>query len=231
MLFRSSPLADGLYVLDAIIGGTTTPLTRLATSNTFQIFQPNTIEDTSSHKSVSRTAIIAGSVCGSLVFLLLLIGGLVLVVRRNRSRQNQSQFHSDNMVVSQELEDAKRLPIEPFNLQVPLSVASSSTEKSRSSTIVQAKESQIQTKDIQVQERQLQPTERQVQIRNELSERVAQLEQAMQLQATTSAAENARLRAEVQWLRDHQESDWALGLTDEFPPSYLDIPHPSLNRS
>ncbi|KAJ7583173.1 hypothetical protein C8J56DRAFT_203049 [Mycena floridula] len=62
-------------------------------------------------------------------------------------------------------------------------------------------------------------TKRQMQLRNnELTERVAQLE-----------VENSRLRAEVQWLRDHQESDWARGLTDEIPPSYLDaqsgLPH------
>jgi hypothetical protein len=35
-----------------------------------------------------------------------------------------------------------------------------------------------------------------------------------------SAAEMSRLRAEVAWLRDAQQSDWALGLSDEMPPPY-----------
>jgi flagellar capping protein FliD len=39
-------------------------------------------------------------------------------------------------------------------------------------------------------------------------------------QYNTMAAEMNRLRAEVAWLRDAQESDWALGLSDEVPPPY-----------
>jgi hypothetical protein len=35
-----------------------------------------------------------------------------------------------------------------------------------------------------------------------------------------SAAEMSRLKAEVAWLRDAQQSDWALGLSDEMPPPY-----------
>jgi hypothetical protein len=33
-------------------------------------------------------------------------------------------------------------------------------------------------------------------------------------------AEMGRLRAEVSWFRDAQQSDWALGLSDEMPPPY-----------
>jgi hypothetical protein len=33
-------------------------------------------------------------------------------------------------------------------------------------------------------------------------------------------AELGRLRAEVEWLRDTQQSDWAMGLSDEVPPAY-----------
>ena len=33
-------------------------------------------------------------------------------------------------------------------------------------------------------------------------------------------AEMSRLRAEVAWLRDAQQSDWALGRSDEMPPPY-----------
>jgi hypothetical protein len=33
-------------------------------------------------------------------------------------------------------------------------------------------------------------------------------------------AEMRQLRAEVSWLRDVQQSDWALGLSDEMPPPY-----------
>jgi hypothetical protein len=35
-----------------------------------------------------------------------------------------------------------------------------------------------------------------------------------------TAAEMSRLRAEASWLRDAQQSDWALGLSDEMPPPY-----------
>jgi hypothetical protein len=34
------------------------------------------------------------------------------------------------------------------------------------------------------------------------------------------AAEMTRLRAEMSWIRDAQQSDWALGLSDEMPPPY-----------
>jgi hypothetical protein len=34
------------------------------------------------------------------------------------------------------------------------------------------------------------------------------------------AAEMSRLRAEVAWVRDTQQSDWALGLSDQMPPPY-----------
>jgi hypothetical protein len=33
-------------------------------------------------------------------------------------------------------------------------------------------------------------------------------------------AELERLRAEFEWLRDTQRSDWAMGLSDEMPPAY-----------
>ncbi|KAJ7599586.1 hypothetical protein C8J56DRAFT_1094501 [Mycena floridula] len=70
------------------------------------------------------------------------------------------------------------------------------------------------------------PTERQIQLR-ELSEalgaRIANLETALQTsnsQYNDAMADMARLRAEHEWLRDHHDSDWALGLTDQRPPSY-----------
>lgn len=57
----------------------------------------------------------------------------------------------------------------------------------------------------------------------EVVNRIAALESAMitsSMQVNASMAENAILRAQIEWLRNHQESDWALGLTDELPPSY-----------
>jgi len=99
--------------------------------------------------------------------------------------------------------------IEPFDLQTPLS-SMTWTEKSTSLPL----SSPLSFSTI--------PTERQLQLRGELTDRIVALERAMQVQVAESAVENARLRAEIEWLRDNQESDWALGLTDEMPPSYPD---------
>ncbi|KAJ7583172.1 hypothetical protein C8J56DRAFT_893910 [Mycena floridula] len=98
------PLQDGLYVLDAIIADPTnakTGLLILASTNTFRIVNTDssnqspssTITNQSASNTImtlprghSRTAIIAGSVCGGVVLLLLLIGGLVVLARRRRRR-------------------------------------------------------------------------------------------------------------------------------------------------
>ncbi|KAJ7583171.1 hypothetical protein C8J56DRAFT_1167112 [Mycena floridula] len=244
------PLQDGLYVLDAIIADPTnakTGLLILASTNTFRIFNTDssnqspssTITNQSPSNTIttlprghSRTAIIAGSVCGGVVLLLLLIGGLVVLARRRRRRSTSSNARSrpasrwhrsskwnpDNMVLNNDAKPDKgkadrrsELTIEPYDL--PMKMTMEQEKPEAGSPMTPTPPTVTFTTP---------PTQRQMQLRNELAERVTQLEQAMQVQATTSAVENSRLRAEVQWLRDHQESDWARGLTDEIPPSYLD---------
>ncbi|KAJ7581548.1 hypothetical protein C8J56DRAFT_267794 [Mycena floridula] len=245
--FLLSPVDEGSYVLNAFLlstdpGGQPNGELDLASSDFFDIFHSDTASattqsptstltsisqsstsisttfptTTSSETKASQTAIIAGSVCGGIIFLLVLLGGLLLVVRWDRKR-HASQFHSNSMVAGRHQSSsnhyaAARLSafdVEPF--QYPPASFGSTWSKSRFT------ESTI-------------PTERQVQLRNELTERVVELERAMSLQVVTSAVENAQLRTQVQWLRDNQESDWALGLTDELPPSYRDIMRSSRTR-
>jgi hypothetical protein len=43
---------------------------------------------------------------------------------------------------------------------------------------------------------------------------------SMRAEYSAMAAEMSRLRAEVTWFRNAQQSDWALGLSDEIPPPY-----------
>jgi hypothetical protein len=53
-----------------------------------------------------------------------------------------------------------------------------------------------------------------------LEERIASPEWVSRGEYNVMAAEMSRLRAEMVWLRDAQQSDWALELSDERPPPY-----------
>jgi hypothetical protein len=53
-----------------------------------------------------------------------------------------------------------------------------------------------------------------------LEARIGSVEWVSRAEYNVMAAEMSRLRAEVLWLRDAQQSDWALGLSDAMPPPY-----------
>lgn len=56
---------------------------------------------------------------------------------------------------------------------------------------------------------------------DEVAARIHALEHAFSTtQLDDAKADIERLRAENEWLRNQQASDWALGLTDALPPSY-----------
>ncbi|KAJ7587915.1 hypothetical protein C8J56DRAFT_1164605 [Mycena floridula] len=174
-------------------------------SSTLMFQVPTTVSTTTSsiQAKPSQTAIIAGSVCGGIIFLLVL---LFLLIRWHRRRQNMLINRPGGPQRSSS--DYTTAPLDELDInqwQTP----------STPSTFVSTTSSQSLLGN--------NPTQRQLQLKNELMERVSELERAMSQQAVTTAAENARLRAEVEWLRENQESDWARGLTDELPPSYLDI--------
>ncbi|KAJ7587931.1 hypothetical protein C8J56DRAFT_62567 [Mycena floridula] len=179
--------------------------TPISSTPLFQIPTTVTTTTSSTQTKPSQTAIIAGSVCGGIIFLLIL---LFFFVRWHRKRRNMliDRDLSSNYATAPVSES----DIEPFTQHTPATTAASSTSGSTWSKSPLADSEKTN------------PTGRQLQLRNELMNRVAELEKAMSLQAVTSAAENARLRAEVEWLRENQDSDWALGLTDELPPSYPD---------
>ncbi|KAJ7583142.1 hypothetical protein C8J56DRAFT_1167096 [Mycena floridula] len=195
-------------------------------SSTLMFQIPTTVSTTTSSTQAkpSQTAIIAGSVCGGIIFLLVL---LFLLIRWHRRRQNMlinrprgPQRSSSDYTTGEFgilhvltlLNNCSSAPLDELDInqwQTP----------STASTFVSTTSSQSLLGN--------NPTQRQLHLKNELMERVSELERAMSQQAVTTAAENARLRAEVEWLRENQESDWARGLTDELPPSYPDIVSPS----
>jgi hypothetical protein len=53
-----------------------------------------------------------------------------------------------------------------------------------------------------------------------LEERIGSSEWVSRLEYDALVAEMTSLRAEMSWIRDAQQSDWALGLSDEMPPPY-----------
>jgi hypothetical protein len=53
-----------------------------------------------------------------------------------------------------------------------------------------------------------------------LEARIGSAEWVSRAEYDVMAAEMGRLRAELSWFRDAQQSDWALGLSDEMPPPY-----------
>jgi hypothetical protein len=54
-----------------------------------------------------------------------------------------------------------------------------------------------------------------------LEARIDSAEWVSRAEYNVMAVEISRLRAEVLWLRDTQQSDWALGHSNEMPPPYL----------
>jgi hypothetical protein len=53
-----------------------------------------------------------------------------------------------------------------------------------------------------------------------LEARIGSAEWVSRAEYDVMATEMGRLRAELSWLRDAQQSEWALGLSDEMPPPY-----------
>ncbi|KAJ7574669.1 hypothetical protein C8J56DRAFT_978854, partial [Mycena floridula] len=89
--------------------------------------------------------------------------------------------------------------------------------------------SQIQTKDVDHSRSESlsssSPTLRQQQLRehsDDISTRIVELE-GLVPRFHDAQAEIQRLRAELQWFRDQEHSDWALGLSDSPPPSYAEM--------
>ncbi|KAJ7580675.1 hypothetical protein C8J56DRAFT_960588 [Mycena floridula] len=89
--------------------------------------------------------------------------------------------------------------------------------------------SQIQTKDVDHSRSESlsssSPTLRQQQLRehsDDISTRIVELE-GLVPRFHDAQAEIQRLRAELQWFRDQEYSDWALGLSDSPPPSYAEM--------
>lgn len=231
----SSSFDPGFYVFDAFLNqdptGQTSSLYILSTSNSFQVIEslsttvppppassssstPNTFSSTSSTKP--EAGLIIGSVLGGLAFFFLLFLVVVIVVRRNRKKLADKLAEETPEAYSESWATPFPTPrAQNRDVFVPSSMVSTSSGTSGSWPSEKPK-SLISMSISPVRS----PTTRQLQLRGELAERIAALEHAMQAQANETAVENARLRAEISWLRDQQESDWALGLTDEMPPSY-----------
>jgi hypothetical protein len=53
-----------------------------------------------------------------------------------------------------------------------------------------------------------------------LEARIGSSEWVSRAEYDAVVAEMTRLREEMSWIRDAQQSDWALGLSDEMPPPY-----------
>jgi hypothetical protein len=53
-----------------------------------------------------------------------------------------------------------------------------------------------------------------------LEARIGSSEWVSRVEYDVVVTEMARLREEMSWIRDAQQSDWALGLSDEMPPPY-----------
>jgi hypothetical protein len=54
-----------------------------------------------------------------------------------------------------------------------------------------------------------------------LEARIGSSEWVSRVEYDAVVTEMTRLREEMSWVRDAQQSDWALGLSDEMPPPYL----------
>ncbi|KAJ7586116.1 hypothetical protein C8J56DRAFT_1027059 [Mycena floridula] len=156
----------------------------------------------------NNIAVIVGGVCGALLVVTLTVGGLLICRRRRLLRPNAYPLQGGNET-SQGVLPARK------NANLRLNGPSHAEKQGLTSLV---------TADGQATERQRSLQARAEEINRQLWESQNALNATPEPSPEFVRAlvtENIRQNVEIQRLRDLISSDWALGLTDSPPPSYL----------
>jgi hypothetical protein len=184
-----------------------------STSPTTSPSSPASITMTSAHRNQGGP--VAGGAVGGVLVLLILIALFLWYRRRRRAAKHDN---SGNGIIA-----------EPFMLEVAASDQPPSIPETSKGVPYIATRSRSPTDSPNSEDsRSAISIKRQMQLRvqeEDNSRQMADLEaRARDSSQWVSRAEHEteleRLRAEVEWLRDTQRSDWAMGLSDEMPPAY-----------
>jgi hypothetical protein len=191
----------------------------------------------------SNAGIIVGAVIGVLVLTAILIAAALYLRRRSKARSRKlnrdlmlrqhpvdpftlkhaSIFASESQVEQAFPYDEKRpIPLEETEASEPLQATNSppgppadvSRRPSGASSLTPSTTATIRQQQLQEQEE-----ASAIQLAS-LEARIGSSEWVSRAEYNAAVADMARLRAETLWLREAQQSDWALGLSDEMPPPY-----------
>ncbi|KAJ7588914.1 hypothetical protein C8J56DRAFT_1164560 [Mycena floridula] len=194
--FRTTEPNQGLPVSSSILSSPAAIDPATGNTSSFPSYRPNNI------------AAIVGGVCGALVVVTLTVGGLLICRRRRLLRPNAYRLQGGGGG-SQGVLSARK------NANLRLN-GPSHAEKQGLAELV--------TADGQATERQRSLQARADKINRQLWESQDALNATPEPSPEFVRAlvtENIRQNVEIQRLRDLISSDWALGLTDSPPPSYL----------
>jgi hypothetical protein len=187
----------------------------------------------------SNAGVIVGAVIGSLVLITILVAAALYLRRRSKARFRKLMMlrHPGNLfrpkhafipASDSESQDEQAFPSdekapipleeteasEPFEGSSSLTPTDVSRRPSDTSSLTPSTTATIRQQRLQEQE------EANVMELASLEARISSTEWVFRSEYDAVVAEMTRLRAEMSWARDVQQSDWALGLTDEVPPPY-----------
>ncbi|KAJ7574657.1 hypothetical protein C8J56DRAFT_978836 [Mycena floridula] len=205
-------------VTDPVLGNTGPTIT-----STWYIPMPpkSTIEPSISSRR-SNTPVIVGSVLGTLASLLLV--GFALLVKLRRRERLRLPFTYDPET-SEVYPTVGKTPPEDAVETDRQGLDSSATLQRRSSERPDDPDNCLVTRQLSL--RSNASTIRQQILREKteiVTARINALETLVESSSTRlvdAEVEIERLRMENRWLRQQEQSDWALGLTDEPPPAYI----------
>ncbi|KAJ7574664.1 hypothetical protein C8J56DRAFT_978850 [Mycena floridula] len=158
------------------------------------------------------SVIISFSVAGAVLLVLFMLFFFCSPRRARRRRENREEMRS--MALDQgEVAASSQTHILHFSQNLAIAVAQDHDSQHRNIDQRQLPPSPTVSEA---------PTPRQQHLRAQsqnITAKITELE-GLVPRLHDAEAEIARLRAENQWLRDQEQSDWARGLTDSPPPSY-----------
>jgi hypothetical protein len=189
---------------------------------------------TSVHRNESGP--IAGGVVGGVLVLLILFG-LFLCYRRRR--QAAKHVRSGNGLITEpfmlEVPASPQSPLTPgssmgvpymaprgpLDSPIPVDPRGGPTPSLVSGTSASATSAIPLTRSATAIKRQMRLREQEEEHSRQMADLEARTRDSSQwVSRAEYETELGRLRAEVEWLRDTQQSDWAMGLSDEMPPAY-----------
>jgi hypothetical protein len=136
--------------------------------------------------------------------------------------KHTSIFTSESQVEQASPSDEKRqIPLGDAEASEPLEASNPSDTPDVSRRPSVASSFPPSTTTITIRQQQLQEQEEAgvIQLAS-LEARISSSEWVSRVEYDVVVTEMARLREEMSWIRDAQQSDWALGLSDEMPPPY-----------